>query len=369
MSGNSKGLVSSIITIQAHIRGWLARKKCQKLKTVHNHKQHIKLGLNFLQKRLGKQFLTQGKPPIYKKTPTNKQVVYRSAVKIQKHIRGYLQRKRFKPLLIEKMLKEQEDQYQSQILKIEHALTTDPLFSPNQNSVVYRTLEDSPCDLPLPISQRRFSPSKNKNLVKPVTFDFDLYILAATEIQRVFRGYKARAKLGGSFKRLREKVVKVQKKFRAWKERRSGQLEVAANLLSKHTNMIVSAFTSYNHLRSLVLSQDSKGKYSRFLDALETKLNEIGLKTRHPLTTKNEDLETKETQKLKEQVKFWKNKYKTQVQTQIKAVKALKHQLAITHKSNYEHLGNMVQNLATAKKELENEDFSYSTDSLSKSQL
>ena len=52
-----------------------------------------------------------------------------------------------------------------------------------------------------------FSP-KSAKLKKPVLFDFDIYVTAATEIQRHFRGYRSR-KDYGEFLKLRWKVILI----------------------------------------------------------------------------------------------------------------------------------------------------------------
>ena len=49
---------------------------------------------------------------------------------------------------------------------------------------------------------------KSPKLVKPLIYDFDIYVRAATEIQRHFRGYLSRkSTCGGSLKRLRKRVI------------------------------------------------------------------------------------------------------------------------------------------------------------------
>ena len=49
-------------------------------------------------------------------------------------------------------------------------------------------------------------------------FDFDIFIRAATEIQRVFRGYKSRRVTfkGHSFAKYKLKIVKIQRQIRAF---------------------------------------------------------------------------------------------------------------------------------------------------------
>ncbi|CDW87757.1 UNKNOWN [Stylonychia lemnae] len=62
-----------------------------------------------------------------------------------------------------------------------------------------------------------FTP-KSQRLNQPMLYEFDLYIRAATEIQRHFRGFLVRKKIFGNFKRYRQVVVKVQRLARRFLE-------------------------------------------------------------------------------------------------------------------------------------------------------
>ena len=53
-----------------------------------------------------------------------------------------------------------------------------------------------------------FSPKSSK-LKRPIIFEFDLYVRAATEIQRVYRGYHSRKINGGLFHKMRAAAIKI----------------------------------------------------------------------------------------------------------------------------------------------------------------
>lgn len=99
----------------------------------------------------------------------------KNIVTIQRHTRGFLQRKRFRPMLIDKLLKEQEEAYQHRVFEVEEALGASMFSSPEFSDFERVSI----FDLPLPLSQCKwFSPSKNKKLLQPIIFD-----LTSTHLQ------------------------------------------------------------------------------------------------------------------------------------------------------------------------------------------
>lgn len=238
MSMNSQ-ISESVQKIQQGVRYILAKLQVKKIKDQHLHEIKLAQSIKYLGDKIPKSrpkkqsSSMMRKPPIYKKTPKNQENYVNIVIMIQKHIRGFLHRKKFKSILIEKMLKEQDDQYEKQIRKVEDALISEAFYSNchspdiseisimNQSadkSVIpsLRQLDRIPrFELPLPMSQRKkFSPSKNRKLVQPIVFDFDIYILAAVEIQRVYRGYLVRKQLCGSFLEFRRRIIRVQRLYK-----------------------------------------------------------------------------------------------------------------------------------------------------------
>lgn len=76
---------------------------------------------------------------------------------------------------------------------------------------------------------------------------------------------------------MRERVVRVQRLFREWAAKRGTQIDLAVELLKKQTNILVTAYKSYSYLRSLILSEDLNGKYSKFLIHYEGRLRNCGI--------------------------------------------------------------------------------------------
>ncbi|CAG9329056.1 unnamed protein product [Blepharisma stoltei] len=386
----SKGtrIIDSIIKIQQTVRCCLSKLQVRKLKDLQRHELKVAQSIKYLGDNLPKSkpkkqpSIMMRKPPIYKKTPKSQDEYAKSIIIIQKHIRGFLQRKKFKNLLIEKMLKEQEDQYETQIKKVEDALIGDEFYSNAQSpdlseiSIMNQSVDKSVIpslrqldkvskfELPLPMSQRKkFSPSKNKKLVQPIVFDFDIYILAATEIQRVYRGHLVRKNLCGNFYRLRSRIKKIQHLYKNWKKRRSGQLELAIKLLSKHSNMMTTTFGSYQHLRSIVLNQDKNGKYSKVLESLDMKMRDVGLfndrENSRNLQRKIIELEKEkreEKARHTKELEILKLRERNLIDDYMKGMKALKYQLEISHKNNFELFGKLFKRLQDAKKEAD-EDY------------
>ena len=195
--------IEAVIKIQSLIRGSLYRKGI-------NHKSRC------MEFRL-MNILPNRKPPVYRKKLRNRSkqgISEKKIVEIQRHIRGYLQRKRYKELLIEKMLKEQEELYRKRMEKIELELASQDDVSKSSNSIISKVgrSENLYLELPLPMSQKK-SPSVSKNIRKNILFDYNYYILAAKEIQRIFRGYITRKKYG-NFRVIRKKIIKIQRLYK-----------------------------------------------------------------------------------------------------------------------------------------------------------
>jgi hypothetical protein len=58
-----------------------------------------------------------------------------------------------------------------------------------------------------------FTPKSTK-LARPTVYDFDIYIRAAEEIQRHFRGHLSRVLAGGSFPFIRRAAILIQRAVR-----------------------------------------------------------------------------------------------------------------------------------------------------------
>ena len=163
-----------------------------------------------------KNILSNRKPPVYRKKTKSrsKSGIEKKIIVIQRHIRGYLQRKKYKDLLIEKMLKEQEDYYKFQKEKIEYELEYQEETPKSSNSIISKATKSDNLylELPLPMSQKK-NPLKSRNFRQSAQYEYDYYILAAKEIQRIFRGYIIRKK-HGNFRILRNSIIKVQRLYR-----------------------------------------------------------------------------------------------------------------------------------------------------------
>jgi hypothetical protein len=336
--------------IQKVVRGWLCRRQ------LHRQSRCFEIRL--------KNIMPKRKPPIYRKRrrPRLSSSFDPFAIIIQKHFRGYLQRKKFKELFIEKMLREQEEEFRSRILLIEKELDIEETPGTNISpSPVKKKSKSLYLELPLPMSQRR-NPSAYRTH-RSVLFEYDYYILAATEIQRVFRGYLVR-KHFGYFPRVRKRIIKVQKIYRIWKDKKKGQLELAGTLMNKQCNILATSFKSYQHLKSLILTQDRQGTYSKFIQKCEDKLLEAGVTSAETVNSMlRARIRELESEKL-EQEQFYKGilsqsqaKYKSAIREYLKGMKGLKFNMELVQKSNFEHISKIVRNLASVSRDLDSESF------------
>ena len=256
------------------------------------------------------------------------------------------------------MLKEQDDHWRKQIESIENEINGSKVITPkkpSKSNLLY-------LELPLPMSQKR-SPSKYKGLNRPILFEYDFFIIAAIEIQRIFRGFLTRKKVG-NFKVLRRKIIKIQKLYKSWREKKDGQLELAAKLMNKQCSMLSTSFSSYQHLKSLILTQDRQGKYTKFISHCEDKLNKSGINTsimiQKCLEDRIKELEQEKHDQetnFKEIMNFTKTKYKGIISEYLKGVKALKFGMELAQKSNFDQISRIVKTLAGASRDLENESF------------
>lgn len=300
------------------------------------------------------------KPPRWSK-PKDKT---REAVIIQKHIRGFLQRKAYRAVLIERMYEENEQMFQEQLKEVEEGFNSSRSLADRENAVP--SLGDlshiKSFNMPRPLTSNRlgmFSPSKNKNLTAQVQYDYDIYIVAAREIQRVWRGFRARQKLGGSLRQIRKKVLLIQHAYKDWRQMKTGQVEIALHLISKQTEMLVRTFTSYQQLRSLVLIKDPAGSNSRFLNSCEDKLQRAGVyqtsdETERLLRILSEERAQHklEQQALRRKAQHWKDQFKRTLNNYLKGIKGLKSQIELSQKSSFECVSSIVLDLARAKAEI-----------------
>lgn len=340
------------IKIQSGVRGWMCRKD-------------ISLKNRCLEFRL-KNILPVTKPPVYrKKSKSSLQSSSESQIiLIQKHIRGFLQRKKFQTQIIEKMLKEQEDHYKSQIEKIENELRTQEENSKNTVSTTAKSKKSEKLylELPLPMAEKR-SPSKYRLRGKEKLFDYDYYILAAIEIQRVFRGFISRKRFG-TFKVIRERIAMVQRVYRDWREKKDLRLENAAILMHKQTNIVSLSYSSYLELKSLILAEDKQGMYDKFVNHCEDRLESAGVNSKQGvdgyLEERVRQLEQEKFQQesaFQEIIQSTKNKYKSIIDEYLKGLKTLKFGMEVSQKSNYDQVSKLVKSLAEASKELESDSF------------
>lgn len=279
---------------------------------------------------MNRKQVTRKKPPIYKKSKTAQDELVSYIVRIQKNVRGFIQRKQFQRILINQLLNEQEKSYRDQFLKIEAALSADPIFSSPEKTV----LEGNSPGSALSFQRRWFSPSKNKRLVQPTLYDFDIYVTAAIEIQRVYRGFAARKSTSGGFYSLRGNIIRIQTIYRNWVMRKTGKIEVAAKSLAKQVNIITATFNSYDHLKSLVLAEDLTGKYRKLLKHNQIKLINSGV---YSSSSKYQSLM---------------NKYKRLKQTEIQETTKENQRISSFSKKNQELLVHYSKQVMDLKKHL-----------------
>mmetsp|Transcript_29331 Transcript_29331/g.52504 ORF Transcript_29331/g.52504 Transcript_29331/m.52504 type:complete len:359 (-) Transcript_29331:901-1977(-) len=350
-----------LLQVQRLVRGALARIDYNTDIETQRLLEELESGLKYISSRT-KPAKEARKPPKWKKGSSED--YSRQVVTIQKHIRGYLQRKAYRMLLIDKMYLENEEMFKNQLKQVEDGFKSSSLFSDYENLVP--NLGDlgriSSYDMPRPLTSSRngkFSPVKNKILTKQVHYDYDLYILAAREIQRVWRGYSSRKKYGGSLKRIKSRVLAIQRKFRAWRSTKTGQVEVALELIAKQSEMIARTFSSYHQLRNLVLIKDPTGKNSRFLAACEEKLKRVGVYDSSAETDKLKVMLAEERiqhkaalRTAKKKAQHWKDQYKRMLNNYLKGVKGLKSQIELSQRSSFERVSSIILDLARAKKML-----------------
>ena len=341
---------SAAIKIQKIVRGFLCRRSLQRQSRC-------------LEIRL-KNIMPKRKPPIYRKRRRRlASSLDKYAIIIQRHVRGFLQRKRYKELFIEKMLNEQEAEFRSRLNQIEKELSIEetPATNVTYTPIKQKKSKSLHLELPLPMSQRRNQ--SNYRAYRSVMFEYDYYILAAIEIQRVFRGYRARKQVGYFF-RVRKRVIMVQRTFRVWREKKHGQLELAAVLMKKQCNILTTSFSSYQHLKSLILSQDRQGKYTKFIKGCEDKMADSGVNSGEMINSVLRDrIRELENEKI-ELEQFYKgilvqkqSKYNAGIKEYLKGMKALKFSMELAQKSNFDHISKVVKGLVSVSRDLDSESF------------
>ena len=325
----------AVLRIQAHVRGWLTR-----LRLARSDVQQIQLGLDYLESRL-------------KRNST----VTHQVVTLQRHIRGFLQRRRYKELLIEKLLKDQEDLFETQFRKVEAGLLSDralvsPTFSrvdPVRCSLQERRLAPQPDSEPRNKSATHSPAPKHW---RHVEFSFDVYIVASTQIQRHYRGYRVRKALGGSFRHLRRKVVLMQRWFRQCRGLRESQLSAAARLLAEEARILTSSFRSYQHLRAHLLTHDLRGAFATHVARVDHAVKSTGLyadsQLQRGLEGRVQELESTHTAlldtlaRLKTKLSAAKAKA---LNWYLRALKTIKCQVELSFKSNLEQLSSLTRSV------------------------
>jgi hypothetical protein len=340
---------SAAIKIQSLVRGFLCRRQLTRKSRC-------------IEFRL-KNFFPRSKPPVYRKKSKLRPrfSLERHAILIQKHIRGYLQRKKYRDMIIDKMLKEQEDRFRRQIEEIEKEMN---IYEEVPESESKKPQKDSNLylELPLQVPQKR-SPSKHKKLHRSVLYEYDYFILSAIEIQRVFRGYLARKQFG-NFKILRRKIIRIQRIYRNWRVKKEGQLELAAALMNKQCSMLATSYSSYQHLKSLILTQDRQGKFVKFINYCEEKLVDAGLNTSATVNRflqnrvkelEQERIETENYYKVL--LQGYKHRYKAAISEYLKGLKTVKFNMELAQKTNSEQISRLFRSLEGVSKDLDSESF------------
>lgn len=107
--------------------------------------------------------------------------------------------------------------------------------------------------------QLHFSPKSSKLTQQPLLFDFDLYIRAAQEIQRHFRGHLSRTKQGGSFFAIRASLIRLQRAIRRFLHIRAQEnLKYLEYLDSKSKKLLLDFKNFYKIYRKVVKSSDER---------------------------------------------------------------------------------------------------------------
>ena len=156
----------------------------------------------------------------------------------------------------------------------------------------------------------------------------------------------------------------VQRVFRQWTEKKQGQLELAAVLMNKQCNILTTSFSSYQHLKSLILSQDRRGKYTKFIKGCEEKMADSGVNSGEMINSVlRERIRELENEKI-ELEQFYKGilsqkqtKYQAGIKEYLKGMKALKFSMELAQKSNFEHISKVVKGLASVSRDLDSESF------------
>lgn len=267
-----------------------------------------------------------------------------SAVVIQRWTRGWAQRRRYKALLVEKLLQDQEELFQTQVRLVEAGL----------GSPSFRR------DLPRLAEERKFTPSKKWQHPE---FDFDLYILAALEIQRHYRGYQVRKVFGGTFRRFRLRIMQLQRLFRRKRSSRTDQLNRAAVLLAKEANILTNTFRSYQHLRTLLATQDLHSKFATLLAQVDAAVSRAGISCDsaplQALETRITLLQTS-NQALAEEIEVYRRKHKAEksktLNGYLRSLKTVKCQMELAYKSNMEQLAMLARSVLRDREDSDNDE-------------
>ena len=268
----------------------------------------------------------------------------KTAITIQRWMRGWMQRRRYQALLVEKLLQDQEELFETQVRQVEAGL----------GSPSFRR------DLPRLAEERKFTPSKKWQHSE---FDFDLYILAALEIQRHYRGYQVRKVFGGAFRCFRLRIVKLQRLFRRKRSSRADQLNRAAVLLAKEANILTNTFRSYQHLRTLLATQDLHSKFASVLSQVDSAVSRAGISCDstplQALETRINLLETS-NQALGEEIETYRRKHKAEksktLNGYLRSLKTVKCQMELAYKSNMEQLAMLARSVLRDREDSDSEE-------------
>jgi hypothetical protein len=267
-----------------------------------------------------------------------------SIVTIQRWIRGWLQRIRYKALLVEKLLQDQEELFETQVRKVEAGL----------GSPSFRR------DLPRLAEEHKFTPKKKW---RHSEFDFDLYILAALEIQRRYRGYLVRKAFGGSFRRFRMRITHIQRLFRSKRSSRADQLNRAAVLLAKEANILTNTFRSYQHLRTLLATQDFHSKFASLLAQVDNAVSRTGISCdSSPLQALEARIAQLEAsnKSLAEDIEAYRHKHKADksktLNGYLRSLKTVKCQMELAYKSNMEQLALLARSVLRDREDSDSDE-------------
>eukprot|EP00826_Nyctotherus_ovalis_P005002 TRINITY_DN11111_c0_g1_i1.p1 TRINITY_DN11111_c0_g1~~TRINITY_DN11111_c0_g1_i1.p1 ORF type:complete len:239 (-),score=39.12 TRINITY_DN11111_c0_g1_i1:491-1207(-) len=88
-------------------------------------------------------------------------------------------------------------------------------------------------------------PLKSHRLAKPCLYEFDIYVRAATEIQRLARGFLHRRQ-NNSFAYWRCSAVVIQRAYRRYRERRNVKVKTSLDKAKKLQKSIISTLAAFN---------------------------------------------------------------------------------------------------------------------------